>query len=133
VAAGQVHWPLLHTWAALHLLPQRPQLFTSPRTSRQRSPHQACPWAQQSFTLATQRVAAFGQRSGRSPGQAQARPLHTRSPVHAPPQVPQFSRLLVTDVQVPPQLRFAGPTHEHLPFTHCSAPLQGLPQAPQLL
>jgi hypothetical protein len=128
---GQRQDPAAHSSVPAQRRPQAPQLFLSVCTSMHELPHQAWPVGQHSLTVATQRCGLLGQAM-RPPGQPQLRPLHTRSPVQRLPQAPQLSRLLKTFVQTPLQTTLLGATHWQRLITQVSAPLQVVPQAPQL-
>jgi len=110
-------------------VPQAPQLVRSFWGFTQR-PHQIWPLGQHSFRLATHSPARLG-HSRRPPGQPQLVPLQTKSPWHSLPQLPQWSGLLRTLVQVPPHTRL-GLAQVQTWFTQASMPAQARPQVPQL-
>ena len=119
----------MHVWTPGQRRPQPPQWFSSVLMSRQPLLHQAWSPGQQSSLFVTQRLALFG-HACRPPGQPQEVPLHTRSPGQRLPQRPQWSRLLLTRVQVPLHTRL-GATQRQTRPTQAWAPVQALPQNPQ--
>ena len=67
--------------------------------------------------------------------QPQEPPLQVAPPVHALPQVPQLSGLVMTLVHAPPAhcISPAAQLFEHAPLLHTCVPEQVRPQLPQLL